>query len=139
ARDQRISVKPGARPLCVVVCGFGWHGDVEQRVWNGIRREERETVEEAAAFRGQFVERRRPSCGKAHVVVVAHQGLIEPTQHPLALLAPQREIASETDSLDSDIRASLLEPKRETAEFVSYCPGLGCIVSRDSPILTRPH
>ena len=52
-------------------------------------------------------------------MVVAHQILVEPVEHALAPLAPQREIMREADTLDCDIGASLLEPERETGEFVS--------------------
>ena len=137
ARDERISVEAGARSLCVIVCPLARHGDVDERIGSRIGREKREAVEEAAAVGRKAGNRGRPCRGEAHVVVVAHQILVEPVEHALAPLAPQREIMCEADALDRNTGASLLEPERETGEFVSERPGLSRIVRRDGAIVAR--
>ena len=122
--DQRIGEQARPRLMRVKALGLARRGDVEQRIGDRLGREEREALEQAAAFGGQARDRGRPGRGEAGVVVVAHQGLVEPVEHRLALLAPQFQIAREADLLGGDIGAGLFEPEREAAELAGERLGL---------------
>ena len=76
-RDQRIGERP-ARASAHRIRGLARNGDLEQRIGDRVGREHREAVEQAAALGKRVLDRRRPGRGEAHIVVVAHQGRVEP-------------------------------------------------------------
>jgi hypothetical protein len=56
AREERIGVEAGARPVSIIIRRLARNGDVREGIGNRVRRQRGEAVEQAAAFGREAIE-----------------------------------------------------------------------------------